>query len=87
MRANLQYKQVLVQEARDTKAFLFGTILAIILGLSGVPALATEVVEPLFAKLEWREPGRLTSLGIAGAFLLMLILLTAVPIILYRRSS
>ena len=84
VRANLRFKEVLMQEARDTRNLVFGTVLAVLIGLTGAPALADALVKPLGVKLGWSAPGELESLGLASALLISLVSLAAVPIYCYR---
>lgn len=90
VRANLRYKEVVLQEKRDRRNNWFGAALAVILASSGAPAIGEAFVEPAWKLACWPRPLEdslwdLLSGGIAFAVLLLLALLAACAIHGVRR--
>lgn len=85
VRANLELREVVMQEARDRRNFVFGIVLTVMLSLTGAPALADSLVKPTFEILDWWRPHdeklwSLWCLLIAVMLLIVLVLLAAVCI-------
>lgn len=82
VRANLRYREVLMQEARDTRNLVFGSVLAVLLGLTGAADLADAVVQPLWSLLGWPTLGELESFACASILLVVSACVAAV--LVYR---
>lgn len=90
VRANLRFKEVALQEQRDRRNNVFGAVLAVLLALTGVPAVGESLVTPAWNLAGLPRPDedaawKLLSGGIALGGLGTLALLAALVIHGVRR--